>query len=227
MPLFIAQPDNDSKLPGLILIHEIFGLTRHIEDVCKRFAAQNLRVYAPDLFAGAAGLPDDRSDLAAMRAVWQSIPDSQLIDDLKVVLVQALANPGIRTNEVGTIGYCMGGAIAYMFACSAPEIAFVIDYYGRIEYPQLSDTKPRHPIDYSHGLKGPVLGLFSGMDELIPRQHVEQLQKRLLDLGKSCQVKVYADAPHAFFNDTRPNYNQEAATDAWRLTLDFIARHTS
>jgi len=226
MPVFCVGPDDARPYPGLIVVHEIFGLNEHIEDVSRRFAGQGLRVYAPDLFAESSGLPEDRNDLDAMRKVWSAIPDQQLIDDLKSVLALAQSSSDVRSDQIGAIGYCMGGAIAFMFACHAPELAWVADYYGRIYYADTTATKPKHPIDYSDGLNCPVLGIFSGIDELIPIAHVEEFTKRLTAQGKGVEVKIYEDAPHAFFNDTRPKYHAAAARDAWARTLDFIARIT-
>jgi carboxymethylenebutenolidase len=225
IPLFMAAPHGNEPLPGLILVHEIFGLNHHIREVARRFAAQNLRVYAPDLFAASPNLPADRTNLDAMRQVWSEIPDSQLISDLKAVMNHAVANDPVIPNRIGTIGYCMGGAIAFMFACETPEIACVADYYGRIFYPQLTERKPKHPIDYAFGLKGAFLGLFAGDDELITSEHINALTDRLQKHEKTCQVKVYDKVPHAFFNDERPNYRPQAAKDAWDLTLKFFGQH--
>jgi carboxymethylenebutenolidase len=224
IPVFTAAPHGNEPLPALLVVHEIFGVTDHIRDVARRFAAQNLRVYAPDLFAGSPNLPSDRNDLDAMRKVWSEIPDSQLISDLKLVMNHGIKHDPVIPNKVGVIGYCMGGAIALMFACETPEIACVADYYGRIFYPTLSEKKPKHPIDYVFGLKGGLLGLFAGQDELITSEHINDLTDRLQEHNKSFQIKVYPNAPHAFFNDKRPNYQPDAARDAWNLTLSFFAR---
>jgi carboxymethylenebutenolidase len=116
----------------------------------------------------------------------------------------------------------MGGAIAFMFACSEPRLASVIDYYGRIKYGDLSKTKTKHPIDYAGNLKCPMLGVFAGKDELITAEHRDELSAVLEKNKKTFQMKVYETAEHAFFNDQRPHYNADAAADAWRLTLDFI-----
>jgi len=226
LPVFCVGPDDAKTYPGLIVVHEIFGLNEHIEDVSRRFAGQGLRVYAPDLFAEASGLVADRNDLDAMRKVWTAIPDQQLIDDLKAVLALAQSSSEVRSDQIGAIGYCMGGAIAFMFACNAPELAWVADYYGRIYYPDTTATKPKHPIDYCEGLNCPVLGIFSGIDELIPIPQIEEFTRRLTAHGKGVEVKIYEDAPHAFFNDTRPKFHADAAKDAWVRTLDFIARVT-
>lgn len=226
LPVFMVGPDDDKQYPAIILVHEIFGLNEHIKDVARRFAKTNLVVYAPDLFAYSQGLPEDRNDLTGMRNVWGSITDEQLISDLQAVFSLARSSERVQTNAIGTLGYCMGGAIAYMFACRTPLIAWVIDYYGRIYYQNITEQKPRHPIDYTGGLNCPFLGLFAGIDELITDEHIKHFEKKMSDLGKSFQIKSYPSAKHAFFNDTREFYHSEAANDAWHLTLSFIRENT-
>ncbi len=225
MPVFISGPDSNDVLPGLIIVHEIFGLTDHIKDLAQRFAKLNMRAYAPDLFSGVEGAPLDsagRENLDLMREVWSKIPDNQFISDLRAVLVQMQRSKIVSHDKIGAIGYCMGGAIALMFASESPELSWIADYYGRIKYPSLTKTKPKHPIDYVGALQCPMLGIFAGIDPLIPKSDIEDLSKQLEVHGKSHKIKVYPRAPHAFFNDRRPHYNAEAATDAWQITLAFI-----
>ncbi len=225
LPLFIAGPASPTKAPALILVHEIFGLNDHIRDVARRFAAQGIRVFATDLFHGRENLPSDKTDLGAMRAVWENIPDGELIGDLQVLFMTISKRPDVIAQSIGTLGYCMGGAISFMFACSNPAVAFAVDYYGRVKYPELSLQKPKHPIDYAVGKICPVLGIFSGIDPLIPLADVELFEQTAMKYASHAEVKVYLNAPHAFFNDRRENYREEEARDAWQLTLAFIDRH--
>lgn len=89
LPLFTVRPDIEGPLPALILVHEIFGLNNHIRDVARRFARKGIVVFAPDLFAGHSAAPDNRDDLNAMRNLWSTISDDQLISDLQAVLQSA------------------------------------------------------------------------------------------------------------------------------------------
>ena len=226
LPVFMVAPDDDKTYPAVILVHEIFGLNEHIKDVARRLAGSSLAVYAPDLFAYAPGLPEDRNDLAGMRNAWSGINDEQLISDLQAVFSLARSSEKVRSNAIGTMGFCMGGAIAYMFACRTPLVAWLVDFYGRIYYQDITDHKLRHPIDYSGGLNCPMLGLFAGIDDLITETHIKALEKKLKDFGKTFQIKTYPNAKHAFFNDTREFHHHDAANDAWHLTLSFIIENS-
>src|SRR5262249_8248865 len=156
-----------------------------------------------------------------MRAVWANIPDSRIIEDLGAVYRQAAKHPDVMADKVGTIGFCMGGAMALMFASCSHQIFWVADYYGTLFYSQLNDNKPKHPIDYMEGLRLPAIFAFAGQDELITAEHIDQLKQKLSGKRQKTEVKVYPEAKHAFFNDQREFYNEEAAKDAWRTTLDF------
>lgn len=223
MPVYIAGPERSGQFPAVIIVHEIFGLNDHIKHVARRFAAESVVAYAPDLFANYALEPANRDDLNAMRALWQTIPDSHLISDLQEVMHLAELNPAVLSEQIGTMGFCMGGAIAFMFACSTPRIRWVADFYGRIKYPQLSEEKPKHPIDYIDSLNCAVLGVFAGQDELITAEHIDNFQARLAKSGQLVSVNVYENARHAFFNDEREFYDKAAAGDAWVTTLKFMS----
>ena len=220
LPVFVAAPHARNRFPAVIVIHEIFGLNDHIVDICRRFADAGFAAFAPDLFFYAENLPKDRNDLAAMRNVWAAIPDSQFIADLQAVHHYATYTRLAKPEQIGTIGYCMGGAMAFMFACETPQVAWCADYYGRIFYPQLTETKKKHPIDYTEGLNCPLLGAFAGKDDLITAEHIAQLKERLTTSGKRFEINVYEEAQHAFFNDQREFYDAQAAADAWKRTLD-------
>ncbi len=229
IPVFVAQPGAQEDLPALILIHEIFAVNDHIKDLAMRFAQTGLRVFAPDLFASSPQFPTEekaKDDLATMREVWSSIPDSTLIDDLKAVLVKVKSTANVLPDAIGTMGFCMGGAIAFMFASSTNELAWSVDFYGRIKYPSLNDKKPKHPIEYANSHTPPILGIFAGQDELITPDHLEEFKTTLEKLKVPFELKVFENCPHAFFNDKREHYKREEAEQAWKMTLKFIEENS-
>lgn len=228
LPVFCAEPNTDTRLPGLILIHEIFGVNEHIRDLARKFAEHGLRVYAPDLLSRSALFPAneaERENLDVMRQAWMSIEDSQIMADLDVLFTHIQSQANIN-GKTGSMGFCMGGAISLLLGCHEPKLAYVIDFYGRIRYGFTSKTKPKDPIDYLVPLKAPLLGLFAGKDELITAEHIEEFSQRLQELEKSYQLKVYENASHAFFNDRRPHYDREASEDALQLVLAFIKKNS-
>lgn len=111
--------------------------------------------------------------------------------------------------SIGTVGYCMGGALSFRMAANVGVSASVV-YYG---------TAPED--DELKNLKAPVLGLYGSEDHRIS-DAVPDVESRLKSLGKEYSHVIYKGAPHAFFNDTRTSYHYRSAVDAWGRTMEFF-----
>lgn len=126
------------------------------------------------------------------------------LDDAASFLVNKMQATG-----VGTVGYCMGGALSFLIATNANVNGSVV-YYGSA--PESSKLKE---------IRAPVLGLYGGEDHGISDK-VPSVADEMRSLKKSYEYKIYNGAQHAFFNDTRSSYGYEAARDAWARTLEFF-----
>jgi carboxymethylenebutenolidase len=113
----------------------------------------------------------------------------------------------------------MGGIYAFHLACEPDAIRACVDFYGRLRYERPTPAKPKGNLDRVAELRCPLLGVFGGMDNLIPLKDVLALKEAL---GGRGQVIAYPRAGHAFLNDTRPSYREEEAKDAWRRALLFL-----
>ncbi|MBV9865202.1 MAG: dienelactone hydrolase family protein [Abitibacteriaceae bacterium] len=233
---YLAQPDPQGACdqnadmavprPGLIVIHEIWGLTEHIRDVARRFAGRGYAVLAPDLFTREGSPQIDPTDRASIMKFIGAIPDRRVVADLEAG-VDYLQGPPVKTSRVGSIGFCMGGLYSYLLAVHSTQLAAAVDFYGRIVYAEKTANKPASPLDLVAQLKCPLLGNFGEADQGIPVADVEQLRERLQTVAQPSKINVYPGAGHAFFNDTRPAYHKEAADAAWRETLQFLQAHLS
>ena len=209
---YLATPKTGSG-PGVVVIQEWWGLVDHIKDVCDRFAAEGFVALAPDLYHGQiAKSPDDAGKMMmALR-----IDDAE--KDLKGAINYLLSHPATKTSKVGTIGFCMGGALSLYAATKNEKVGACVVFYGG--HP---NVKP----DLAN-LKSPVLGIYGERDRSVSPQVVHQLEGKLKELGKSFEYHIYPDADHAFFNDTRPGvYNAAAAADAWERTIEFLKKNLS
>lgn len=118
----------------------------------------------------------------------------------------------VRKDSIGTVGFCFGGGISIDTACHTRTAACVV-FYG--ENPS--------PIELAEDIQCPVLGLYGGEDMRI-NANLDKLVAAMVRYKKDFQMKLYPGAPHAFFNDTnKTTYREEAAKDAWDLTLRFFA----
>jgi carboxymethylenebutenolidase len=125
------------------------------------------------------------------------------------------AQDGVAGAKVGTVGFCMGGALSLFAASKNPEVGACVVFYGG--HP---NVKP----DLA-SLNGPVLGLWAGKDGFVTPAVVSELDRQLTALGKRHEFHTYEHAQHAFFNDTRPEvHDPKASADAWRRTLAFFRR---
>ncbi len=224
IPAYLARPGTERHAPGILVIHEIFGLVDHIKDVTDRIARQGYVAMAPDLFFR-QGLPRDLSTMEARLEFFSKIPDRRVLADLDAALDYLRRSNFVVADRLGIIGFCMGGTYSLMLASHNQNLAAAVVFYGRLIYPELGENKPNSPIDLVRDLKCPLLGIFGEADKAVPVQHVRLLEERLKADKKDYEIKIYPDAPHGFFNDTRENYRPGPAEDAWQKVLAFFSKH--
>lgn len=225
MPAFLCRPSSDGKLPAIIVIHEIFGPTEHIDDVTCRFAGQGYVALEPDLFWRMDSLPDF-SDRASFMRFRMALDDRQLLASADAAVRWLREQPFVDGEHIGIVGFCMGGYYAFLEAAHNPSLAACVDFYGApLTFPEPSEQHPLAPMMAAHRLRVPVLGLFGEEDPSIPVEQVRELEGILQETGVPFEVFIYPGAGHAFFNDTRETYRPGPATDAWTRTLAFFERN--
>jgi carboxymethylenebutenolidase len=221
---FRALPRGAGPQPGVIVVHDFRGLADHTQDVASRLARAGYVALAVDLFSRSEVSPDP-ADLEALFQRMMQLPDDAAVDDLVAAERYLHGLPQVAARGVGAIGFCMGGLYAYLLGCQDEMVRAVVDFYGAIVYETTTPAKPISPIERASNLKCPLLGIFGEQDEMIPMEQVRQLEERLRREEKDFEIQTYPGCGHAFFNDTRESYREEAARDAWEKTLTFFARH--
>ncbi|WP_437722432.1 dienelactone hydrolase family protein [Sorangium sp. So ce861] len=205
---YLSLPkDAKAPIPGLVVIHEWWGLNEHIKHWTDRLAEDGYAALAVDMYGGkVASTPDDA--MAAMKAV----------DEAKGIEVVRAAHRFLSTDarisapRTGSIGWCFGGAWSLKLALNEPELDAAVIYYGRLV------TDPAQ----LKAIKAPVLGVFGNKDKGIPPEVVNEFDKALHDAGVEHQVLRY-DADHAFANPSGERYDTKAAADAWEKVRQFLA----
>ena len=194
--------------PAVVVIQEWWGLVPHIKNVADRFAQAGFVALAPDLYHGqSAKSPDEAGKL------MMSMRIDEAEKDLRGAIRFLLKHSQTSSHHVGTVGFCMGGALSLFAASKNPEVGACVVFYGG--HP---NVKP----DLA-SLKAPVLGLYAEKDTFVTQESVKTLEKSLKDLGKRVEMHIYPGADHAFFNDERPQvYNEAAARDGWNRTITFF-----
>jgi len=205
---YLAGVEEGAERPGLILVHEWWGLTEHIRGIADRFAGAGFVVLAPDLYEGKV-----TKDAQEAGRLMQSLDQQRALATLDAAVAYLEQQPGVRRGAIGVTGFCMGGSFALLLACHNRAIRAAAPFYG--------DAPPD---DMLKQLSAPVLFIGAELDQWITTDKMERLREALRRYGKEGEVVIYPGANHAFFNDTRPEvYNREAAEDAWRRVVGFLS----
>ena len=199
--------------PGVVVIQEWWGLVDHIKAVCDRFAAAGFVALAPDLFHGKTTKSPDQAGKLMM-----ALRIDETENELEGAVEYLLKHDAVTSKKIGVVGFCMGGALSLYTATKSSNIGACVVFYGG--HP---NVKPDLP-----SLAAPVLGLYAEKDGFVTPDSVRELESKLKALGKEIEVHIYPGTDHAFFNDSRPEvYDEEAAADAWRRTVEFLKHRLS
>jgi carboxymethylenebutenolidase len=207
---FFARPEGEGPFPGLVVIHEIFGLSENIKRWAERFAGAGYAALAADLFTG-------RSRTVCMFSMMSGMLLNSLnhrgIQDLKAALDFLQEQPSVDHERVGAVGYCMGGGLAIAWACTDNRLKAIAPHYGANPRPQ-------------EALKRlcPVVGSYPDKD--FTTKAGQQLDLLLDQYGTPHDIKIYPNTKHGFCNDERAaTYNRDAAEDSWERVIAFFGEH--
>jgi carboxymethylenebutenolidase len=217
-----VSPRGPGKFPAVIVIMEAFGLNDHIKDVTERIAAEGYIAIAPDLYYRESPNVVGYDQLHEAMGLMQRLDYDKVVADLRSVISHLKTQNFVNGDRMGMTGFCMGGTIAFLAACKFPtDIKAAVTFYGG----SIADDSPTAPLNFAGDLQARILCLFGEKDSYIPLSQVNKIEDTLRALGKSFEVKVYADAEHGFFCDDRTSYHPEAANDAWEKTKSWFAKH--
>lgn len=210
---FLCRPKRAGRYPGLILIQEWWGLNDHIKEIAQRLAKEHFVVLAPDLYSRLGHVVTQNGAEAAKLS--NALDPVKTLADLTAAVRYLQRLPEADPAKIGVIGFCIGGSFALQLACRSGEIRCVVPFYGEI--PTNEEIEK---------LAVPMLYIYGEEDGWIRKEEVQRLKETLKRFKKPGEVKTYAGAPHAFFNDSRREvYNPKAAKDAWKRTLAFFEKH--
>jgi len=227
IPAYLARPRESGRYPGVILIHDIFGVSDHARDVARRFANVGFVTLVPDCFARI----DLSTDVTQVRSRAGQLDDRLTVRDLEgaAALLRGLA---YSSGKIGTVGFCMGGRSALLFASSSDKVDATIDCWGG-GISSDSPITPQHPVpvvELVKNLRRPVYAVFGADDENPSPAHAAQLRAYLEREDKLGLVtmETFANAGHAFFADARPErYREKAAFELWPKMVGFFKTHLS
>lgn len=195
--------------PAIILVHEWWGLNDNIRDFARQFASHGYAALAVDLYGGKVA-----TDPAGAQGLMKEVMGNRAAAEDNLKQAYGFLHDKEGAGKIGVVGWCFGGGWSLQTGLLVPVDAVVM-YYG---FPETDKTKLAQ-------LHGPLLGLFGANDQSIKPEMVHQLEASLKELGKSVDMHIFPGAGHAFANASGGNYVKAAADEAWKLTLDFFAKH--
>jgi carboxymethylenebutenolidase len=203
---YLSLPPGKGPFPGIVVIHEWWGLNGNIEHWADRFTSLGWAALAVDLYGGTVATTQDQA-MAAMKTV----DDGKAAQTITAAIELLKTDPRIAAPKRAVIGWCFGGGWSLQTALAHPELDGAIIYYGQLE------TDPAKLA----AIKARVLGVFGNQDKGIPPDAVNTFEAALKEAKVTAQVFRY-DAPHAFANPSNPKYDQASASDAWSHVVAFL-----
>lgn len=224
---YLARPSQPGRNPGIVVIHEAFGMVEHIRDLARRFANLGYNALAPDLYSRTGG--PDPNDMNSVFPVMFGLPDAQAVRDLEAAAAHLRGLSG-ASGKVGAIGFCSGGRHTLLFACSSARVDAAIDCWGGFVDRATPDaeftaSRPTPILNMIDRLHCPLYAVFGEEDPNPAPAIADELKSRAQRAGKDVTTKVYKNAGHAFLADYRPSYREAPAHELWSDITAFFARH--
>lgn len=224
MEAFLVIPGECVGLAAVIVCQEAFGINTHIKEVCRRFALDGYVALAPDMYHRSGKLLTYSYDDPRRREPFSALTNLGVESDINTALDFLTSLPQVDAARIGTVGFCVGGFMAFLAACRTRVATSVCFYGGGIVNHRvgllLEPILPEAP-----RIAVPVLCLFGELDASIPSAEVEAIEKALTAQSLGHELVVYPGANHGFFCDERSSYKPDAASDAWQRTIQWLKRH--
>ncbi len=249
---YLARPDGEEKLPGVVLIHEIFGLSGHVKAVADRIAKEGYVVLAPHLYSFSPEISSVFSDqnLAATMRFMGKIPREKMRDQEfvqgelskvpspereTVQRVMGMMFGGLPMDKLTTAGvdgveylrsqdYVNGDRIGTIGFCFGGGISVNIACNTRTAACIIFYGNNPSPIELVEKIQCPVMGLY-GAEDMHINANLDKLTAAMAKYRKDFEMRIYPGAAHAFFNNTnRQVYNSAAAKDSWKRVKGFFKR---
>jgi carboxymethylenebutenolidase len=207
---YLARAAGEGPRPGVVVIHEWWGLNDQIRGVADRFARIGHDAIAPDLYRGKVAI-----DRGHAHDLSRGLGETRAVGIIEAAIAHLRSLDRGARRPVATVGFCMGGRLSLAAALRGADVQATVMFYGSVE------TDP----EALAAIRAPVLGIFGADDRGIPVDEVRKFEATLKETGKTATIIVYPGVGHAFFNERGPSHHPEMATDAWHRMRDFLTLH--
>ena len=211
---YLATPEGEAPGPAIVVAQEIFGVNAVMRQTCDWLAAEGYRAICPDLFWRIR--PDiditDQTEAEWAQAfdLYKAFNVDTGIEDLSATIAHARGMGAIR---IGTVGYCLGGLLAFLTACRTDTDA-AVGYYG-VGIDGFLAEAPK--------IQSPVMLHIAEEDGFVNKESQATVKAALT--GRLFEIYSYPGRDHAFARQGGKNYDAADAASANARTLAFFRRH--
>ena len=204
---FLVQPVTPGKYPGIVMIHEWWGLNDQVKSMADITAREGYVVLAVDLFKGNVA-----TTIEGAQANIRNNPNNETIPKMQEAVKYLRNMTNVDKSRIASLGWCYGGGQSFQLGVNE-DLQGTVIYYGQVSTDSALLMK----------MKQPVIGFFGVEDTSIPAKDVREFERILKEQGTNVNISVYEGAGHAFSNPTNTQaFRKEQAIDAWNKTLTFL-----
>lgn len=221
MRVWVNRPVTEGPAPAVMLLHERYGPVPHSFRLLERLAGDGFVACLPDLFHRYEG---NRKPIEDGEARFDPT-DDDVLADIDEIVSFLRSQSFVKGERIGMAGFCLSGRIPLLFSARRNDAFGIAVFHGGA-----------YPRDYAAALPGqtsvadliprlscPVLGAFGELDQLVPLANVARFRRDLEESGKSYRIRVFADAPHSWLEQSKPDtYRPAQANVAWQALIDFF-----
>ena len=215
---FAFPDDMIEPLPGVIVIHERWGLDDGVRALANRIAGEGYIVLAIDLYGGETAENTDAARQLMVEVVENPELANQNIQQAYDFLLSSSTSPlgAGSPPRIAALGWSFGGGWALNAAMLLPDdLDAAVIYYGQVT----DDEERLAPVN------APILGLFGANDRGVSRDSVVAFEKALQNLEKDYEIEIYDNAGHAFADPQASNYQPDVAAEAWEKVVVFLGEN--
>ena len=221
---YLTRPEGEGRHPAVLVIQEIWGVNAHIQSVTERLPSQGYVGLAPAMFHRegpmTVGLHEEfQTAVDRMRRCT----DVDIIADVLGAVDYLKRRPFVVPERIGIVGFCFGGRVSYLAACTLQDISAASVFYGGGILNALGDGPT--PLERTSRMRAPLLGLFGEEDQNPTPADVARIEAELKGQGKAYDFHMYSGCGHGFHCDARSSYRPDAAQDAWSKTMAWFDRY--
>lgn len=207
-------PPGKGPFPGLIVVHEWWGLNDWVKEQASKLADQGYVALAIDLYRGkVATTPNEAHEFMG------GVPQERAKSDMEAAFHYLESQANVKKQRIGAIGWCMGGGYALALALDEPGLVADVINYGVYDYANLASN----PAEVKK-INARILGIYGAQDRGIPVDELKKFFNQLSTQGKKADFSIFPNAGHAFENpNNKDGYRPEDAKKAWTTTVTFLA----